>query len=479
MTRHSWTSMGYSSCSVGEATSSSNHTSFASFLTWAFTRSQEVCPLSANFCCIILGHGGGRFQICPDETPDPTEEVRSGSSGTAWMDAGHVGASLRRLNEQLLLQQKELKLLFLQNCCRASLSMLQSFSGQALRRMFVLASQTILGAPNNYYRALLVSLFSDPIPPPPAGGDDDDDMGLVLAGRIKDFEAMENYGVLACFRMAAWEAHASAVQSLLRHVVPVLETKSGDWSQRVVHTLLRDFIMTYRVSGVVGGGELDRYVDLLELLRVLSSEAAAAAVGGGGGGAVTEERRTGVDKSHAPDSECRHQDDIARQFQLFSEAQAKLISFRALSDCCSGYSHYSGLVAFFPFGAHALVRPPSPDAVYPFSLWDSDSDNVFSGAENTEGSASEPLVGVYSLFAHAEWNYKRSFEQTVANMALKRGAVPPSTAIWIPSWKKKQLLEQEKGKMIPKDTTDVTPLIIPDGYISNTQVLISKIKNSD
>jgi hypothetical protein len=110
-----------------EARDSSSVATFQAFLAWA----HSTAPHIQSWCIVMLGHGGGVLDICPDEH----------ASGTSWMSVTEVAEALSQW-------QPHVELLFLQNCCKSSVASLMPFS--TLPKLHILAAQTILGTVSRF-----------------------------------------------------------------------------------------------------------------------------------------------------------------------------------------------------------------------------------------------------------------------------------------------------------------------------------------
>ena len=132
-----------------------------------------------NWFVAILGHGGAPHQVCPDEGVSSEGGGDKGSAGGGggrgsgggsgsggsdsgggdcdggggdnlrWMGLDGVGTAVGGLHDRT---GGAVRLLYLQNCCKST-----ALSLHATKRcaQFILASQPILGAPNEYYTFVL------------------------------------------------------------------------------------------------------------------------------------------------------------------------------------------------------------------------------------------------------------------------------------------------------------------------------------
>jgi len=119
-----------------------------SFLTWA----SEELP-ARRYAVMLLGHGGALDHISVDWHPG-----RSSARQPRWMPLHEAADSIRGWSTALG-AAASLELLYLQQCGRASVEDLYSVRDTAT---WVLASETIVGAPNTYYGPVLRRLAATP-----------------------------------------------------------------------------------------------------------------------------------------------------------------------------------------------------------------------------------------------------------------------------------------------------------------------------
>lgn len=103
---------------------------------------------SAKYALVFLGHGGRLDEMSYDANP--------GADGDSWMAPSALGPLLSRWRQRL---QGELELLFLQQCGKGSLETYYSLRHTA---RILMSSQTLIGAPNDYYTGLLQAVSQQP-----------------------------------------------------------------------------------------------------------------------------------------------------------------------------------------------------------------------------------------------------------------------------------------------------------------------------
>jgi Clostripain family len=103
-----------------------------------------------NYAIIILDHGGLLNQMCFDENPfkDKGRNIEFAPSGK-WFNSLKIGEICRQFHQTT---EEKVKLLFLQQCGRASLENLYNFVDSA---DYIMASPVNVGSPNTYYTQML------------------------------------------------------------------------------------------------------------------------------------------------------------------------------------------------------------------------------------------------------------------------------------------------------------------------------------
>lgn len=290
-----------------------------------------------NYLVVILGHGGRIHEICPDEYP-----TNEHGQEALWMNTMEIAEALHIFNMSKC--DGRLRLIFLQNCCKSSLSVIQNFS--MLSSVFVLASQTILSAPNHYYIPLLKSLFANPTP-----------SGLEVAKRIVGFEPDSGYSVMGGMEMGYYKAFSMSFNNFLGHVLAALSSVrfSPEFPSSEILMSLRVWMMSY-----FSGGTIDRFVDLMGLASILYEHV------------VTKAKQVEVELDCiqreslltllGPQSVpspplilapiCNFDmHDLHESWRSLNQAISAFIPLRAVSPR-SAYPTFCGLNVYFPFGLH-------------------------------------------------------------------------------------------------------------------------------
>ena len=109
-----------------------------------------------NYCVIFLNHGGRLNDMCRDDRPLKKRNGNNASNVRQWLPAVEAGKIVADFNKNV---EGKVKLLFLQQCGRATLQNLYNFLDAA---EYIMASPVIVGAPNTYYTKTLTSLARDP-----------------------------------------------------------------------------------------------------------------------------------------------------------------------------------------------------------------------------------------------------------------------------------------------------------------------------
>ena len=103
---------------------------------------------SAKYAIVILGHGGRLDEMSYDANPGP--------DGDSWMTPSTLGPLLSRWRDRL---SGVLEVLFLQQCGKGSFETYYTFRNTA---RVLMSSQTLIGAPNDYYSELLQTVSEQP-----------------------------------------------------------------------------------------------------------------------------------------------------------------------------------------------------------------------------------------------------------------------------------------------------------------------------
>ncbi|MBI3831127.1 MAG: hypothetical protein HY291_16530 [Planctomycetes bacterium] len=193
MARHDFTASGEALKTLPSDDSASADQA-ATFFEW-FVRTH---PCKA-YVFAVLGHGGKLDEACLDTQP-----------AEKWMSGQALGHKLRELRERT---KADVRLLFLQQCGRASLENLYGYRGAA---DCLLASPVNVGSPNTYYKSLLAWLERTSADASSAVANPND--GAAVAAQIA--EADRHYLVYACVKSSALMELPQRLNTALK---PILE----------------------------------------------------------------------------------------------------------------------------------------------------------------------------------------------------------------------------------------------------------------
>jgi hypothetical protein len=183
---------------------------------------------------VFLGHGGRLDEISPDYHPHPRSR-----STIQWMNIEEIA----RVLENFSRKTGRIELLFLQNCCKATLEALYTFRRAA---RYTLASQTKIGAPNYYYEGFFQSLGQNP-----------NGSGMEIGERLVSFEREDMYNSFAL-------VDNTALCELSAHLDPL------------INAILSRETPAHLTSDVTGYEHMNEYlVDLLALFRSVVSQTGA------------------------------------------------------------------------------------------------------------------------------------------------------------------------------------------------------------
>jgi hypothetical protein len=210
--------------------------SFRSFLLW----SAEYAASAEHVGVVIMGHGGGAMQFCP-------EEAEAGAM--RWMDVAAAAAELTLFNASI---SQRIGFVFLQNCCKATLPALWPFRHL---KCCLVASPTIIAAPNTYYPALISHLFTCPSASPASA-----------AAVICNNEQPEDFAILSVFHAANLPPFVAALDAFAAAAVPLTAPSCATLA---ASDSLRCFAVEYAFSDAQGRSSTDCYVDVLALCSAL------------------------------------------------------------------------------------------------------------------------------------------------------------------------------------------------------------------
>jgi hypothetical protein len=109
-----------------------------------------------NYCIVFLDHGGKLNDMCKDEKPFRDKSKNKQFLPGKWLPATEAGKIVADFNRKV---DDKVRLLFLQQCGRATIQNLYNFADAA---EYIMASPVIVGAPNTYYTQMIKSAAGDP-----------------------------------------------------------------------------------------------------------------------------------------------------------------------------------------------------------------------------------------------------------------------------------------------------------------------------
>lgn len=109
-----------------------------------------------NYCIVFLNHGGKLNQMCKDIKPFRNPKRNRQFVSGKWLDASEAAKITASFNQQV---EGRVRLLFLQQCGRATIQNLYNFADAA---EYIMASPVVVGAPNTYYTKTIASVAQDP-----------------------------------------------------------------------------------------------------------------------------------------------------------------------------------------------------------------------------------------------------------------------------------------------------------------------------
>jgi hypothetical protein len=103
-----------------------------------------------KYAVVFLNHGGALGQMSYDEQPGK-------EGGQKWLYPPHVAKALTQWRKQI--KPSEVELVFYQQCGKGSV---ENYHAMRTAARYVMGSQTVVGAPNHYYKATLSYLCQNP-----------------------------------------------------------------------------------------------------------------------------------------------------------------------------------------------------------------------------------------------------------------------------------------------------------------------------
>jgi hypothetical protein len=130
---------------------SADEAEFKKYLKWV--RKKWVAK---NYCIVFLNHGSSLNHMCKDSKPFKDSKKNRHFGSGKWLRASDVGEIVADFNQET---GHKVRLLFLQQCGRATIQNLYNFVDAA---EYIMASPLIVGAPNTYYTKTIASVAQDP-----------------------------------------------------------------------------------------------------------------------------------------------------------------------------------------------------------------------------------------------------------------------------------------------------------------------------
>jgi hypothetical protein len=109
-----------------------------------------------NYCIIFLDHGGKLNHMCLDRKPSANRNKNRQFGSGKWLRASEAAKIVASFNQKT---DRKVRLLFLQQCGRATIQNLYNFADSA---EYIMASPLIVGAPNTYYTKTIAAVSQDP-----------------------------------------------------------------------------------------------------------------------------------------------------------------------------------------------------------------------------------------------------------------------------------------------------------------------------
>jgi hypothetical protein len=228
--------------------------SFRSFLSWA----SEHVAAAAHVGVVVMGHGGGVMQFCP-------EELAGGA--LRWMDVSAAAAELHNFNSVV---SGRLALVFLQNCCKATLPALWPFRHL---NCLLIASPTIIAAPNTYYTQLILHIFTCPHASPASA-----------AAAVCNGEQPQDFAILSVFHSSHLQHFALALDALAAAAAPhmrqagaaraLFDSLRSFWVECGPHTFTQTICVTscrYGHTNEHAQTATDCYVDVMAMCCALQT----------------------------------------------------------------------------------------------------------------------------------------------------------------------------------------------------------------
>jgi len=112
--------------------------------------------IAKNYCIIFLDHGSSLNHMCLDKKPFSNHNKNKQFSSGKWLRASEAAKIVASFNQKT---NRKVRLLFLQQCGRATIQNLYNFVDAA---EYIMASPLVVGAPNTYYTKTIAAASRDP-----------------------------------------------------------------------------------------------------------------------------------------------------------------------------------------------------------------------------------------------------------------------------------------------------------------------------
>ena len=187
-----------------------------------------------NYCIVFLDHGGKLNDMCLDQKPFRDENKNKQFLSGKWLPADETGKIVADFNRKA---DGKVRLLFLQQCGRATIQNLYNFADAA---EYIMASPVTVGAPNTYYTKTLKSVAADP-----------NITGITIAKTIMQEDEHYTFYTLI---------ENSELKNLPERISPVIASFTQNASLKPPHTCAPIFEF-----------EDEKFYDLMSYLQALSS----------------------------------------------------------------------------------------------------------------------------------------------------------------------------------------------------------------
>jgi len=112
--------------------------------------------VAKNYCIVFLDHGSSLNHMCLDRKPSANRNKNRQFGSGKWLCASEAAKVVASFNQKT---DRKVRLLFLQQCGRATIQNLYNFADAS---EYIMASPLIVGAPNTYYTKTIAAVSQDP-----------------------------------------------------------------------------------------------------------------------------------------------------------------------------------------------------------------------------------------------------------------------------------------------------------------------------